>query len=174
LEQGEQQLVAAARQGSRAAFAELVRRHQQAVRSFLRKMRADVDDADDAAQEAFLAAWSAIARFEGRASFRSWVCGIAWRKLGDSRRSQGRRTAREEAVSLGQDTSGRRTDEERLDALALLGSLPTDQRAVVALCLAGDFSHTEAAEALGLPLGTVKSHATRGRAKLLQIMGEAA
>jgi RNA polymerase sigma-70 factor (ECF subfamily) len=45
---------------------------------------------------------------------------------------------------------------------------------VAALCLAGDFSHSEAAAALGLPLGTVKSHAARGRAKLLAMIGEAA
>ena len=166
-------MVAAARGGSRPAFGELVRLHQQAVRSFLRKMRADVDEADDAAQEAFLAAWRSIARFEGRASFRSWVCGIAWRKLRDNRRGDQRRSIREEEAAPIED-AGRRTDDERIDALSLLSSLPTDQRAVVALCLAGDFSHAEAADALGLPLGTVKSHAARGRAKLLHMMEEAA
>ena len=45
-------------------------------------------------------------------------------------------------------------------------------RPAIALCLAADWSHAEAAEALGLPLGTVKSHAARGRAKLLEAMGE--
>ena len=49
--------------------------------------------------------------------------------------------------------------------------LPEEQRAAVALCLAGDFSHAEAAESLGLPLGTVKSHVARGRVKLLEMIG---
>jgi RNA polymerase sigma-70 factor (ECF subfamily) len=52
-----------------------------------------------------------------------------------------------------------------------MSELAPDQRACVALCLAADFSHAEAAEALGLPLGTVKSHVTRGRARLLQVLG---
>jgi len=51
--------------------------------------------------------------------------------------------------------------------------LPAEQRAAVALCLAADFSHSEAAEALGLPLGTIKSHVQRGRAKLLDALGGA-
>ena len=170
--EGEGRLVAAARAGSHPAFAQLVRTHQQAVRSFLRKMRADFTEADDAAQEAFIAAWSGLPRFDGRSSFRSWVCAIAWRKLRDQRRGESRRGLREEAASSAEQ-AGRRTDDERIDALALLSALPDDQRAVAALCLAGDFSHSEAAAALGLPLGTVTSHAARGRAKLLAMIGEA-
>ena len=55
---------------------------------------------------------------------------------------------------------------------AALISLPLEQRAAVVLCLSEDFSHAEAAEALGVPLGTVKSHFARGRAKLLAVLGE--
>ena len=50
-------------------------------------------------------------------------------------------------------------------------ALPADQRAAVALCLAADFSHAEAADVLNLPLGTIKSHVNRGRSKLLELMG---
>jgi RNA polymerase sigma-70 factor (ECF subfamily) len=53
---------------------------------------------------------------------------------------------------------------------AAMADLPAEQRACVALCLAADFSHAEASEALGLPLGTVKSHISRGRARLLQAL----
>ncbi len=59
----------------------------------------------------------------------------------------------------------------RLDASAALAVLAPEQRACVALCLAAEFSHAEAAQALGLPLGTVKSHVTRGRARLLELLG---
>ena len=53
---------------------------------------------------------------------------------------------------------------------AAMAALPEEQRACVALCLAADFSHAEAAEALEMPLGTVKSHVSRGRARLLQAL----
>ena len=58
-----------------------------------------------------------------------------------------------------------------LRTLRELGALSSEQRACVALCLAAEFSHAKAAEALGLPLGTVKSHVARGRAKLLDVLG---
>jgi RNA polymerase sigma-70 factor (ECF subfamily) len=59
----------------------------------------------------------------------------------------------------------------RLDVARALAELPADQRAAVALCLGEEFSHAEAAEILGLPLGTVKSHVTRGKAKLVAALG---
>jgi RNA polymerase sigma-70 factor (ECF subfamily) len=60
---------------------------------------------------------------------------------------------------------------DRMALEAAMSDLPAEQRACVALCLAADFSHAEASEALSLPLGTVKSHVTRGRARLLQALG---
>jgi RNA polymerase sigma-70 factor (ECF subfamily) len=54
---------------------------------------------------------------------------------------------------------------------AAMKELPIDQRACVALCLGADFTHSEAAQALDLPLGTVKSHVQRGRARLLLALG---
>lgn len=60
----------------------------------------------------------------------------------------------------------------RIDLSRAMHALPVDQRAAVALCLAAEFSHSEAAEALGLPLGTVKSHVQRGRAALLAVLGD--
>ena len=63
--------------------------------------------------------------------------------------------------------------EDRLALDRAMAGLPEDQRAVVALCLGEGFSHTEAAEILKLPLGTVKSHVSRGREKLLRALGGA-
>jgi RNA polymerase sigma-70 factor (ECF subfamily) len=61
--------------------------------------------------------------------------------------------------------------EDRMALERAMADLPPEQRACVALCLAADFSHAEAAEALDMPLGTVKSHVSRGRARLLQALG---
>jgi RNA polymerase sigma-70 factor (ECF subfamily) len=55
---------------------------------------------------------------------------------------------------------------------AAMAQLPPDQRAAVALCLAQGWTHAEAAEALDLPLGTIKSHVARGRDKLLSVLGD--
>ncbi len=168
-------LVAAAKAGSPQAFSRLVERHQQAVRAFLRRACGDASRADDLAQETFLAAWSQIRRFDGRSTFRSWLCGIAFRKqLGDRRSTlRGLRRdgdwAQAQALAVRED-AGR---EDRLALQDAMAALPPEQRAAVALCLAADFSHAEAAAALGLPLGTVKSHVTRGRLKLLERLGAA-
>ena len=57
------------------------------------------------------------------------------------------------------------------ESVVPMEALPEDQRACVALCLGEGFSHAEAAEALGMPLGTVKSHVLRGRERLLRALG---
>jgi RNA polymerase sigma factor (sigma-70 family) len=162
-------LVAAARRGSQLAFQQLVERHQQAVRSFLRRACADAGDADDLAQETFLAAWSSLLSYRGGASLRSWLCAIAWKKSLTLQRSRGRERRRYDA--LVDIPPSEVCPEARLDLASALSALPAEQRAAVALCLGGDFSHAEAAHALGLPLGTIKSHVQRGRAKLLAALG---
>jgi len=168
----EDALIAAARSGSPQAFSRLVERHQQAVRAFLRRACGDPARADDLAQETFLAAWGRIKRFDGRSSFRSWLCGIAYHKhLGD-RRASLRSLKRDGDWAEAQVQSLRAgAADERLALQDAMASLPAEQRAAVALCLAADFSHGEAAAALNLPLGTVKSHVARGRAKLLERLG---
>lgn len=61
--------------------------------------------------------------------------------------------------------------EDRMALAQVMADLPADVRACVALCLADGWSHGEAATALGLPLGTVKSHVARGRGRLLTALG---
>ena len=168
----EQALVASARAGSAAAFSALVQRHQQAVRAFARRLGGDLVEADDLAQEAFVTAWSHLHRFDGRASFRAWVCGVVYRKALTARRGAIRGMGRDGAYAGSRDWGSDGVEPAAKTALRrAMSALPTDQRAAVALCLAADFSHAEAADALNLPLGTVKSHVTRGRAKLLELMG---
>lgn len=164
-------LVAAAQAGSAEAFSRLVERHQQAVRAFLRRACGDWATADDLAQETFLAAWPRIGRLKAGGSVRAWLCGIAYRKHLTARRSTLRGRARDAAYEAERIAPATGALDDRLALEAAMAGLPADQRACVALCLAADFSHAEAAEALGLPLGTVKSHVTRGRARLLIALG---
>jgi len=164
-------LVAAAKDGSTDAFSRLVERHQQAVRAFLRRTCGDWALADDLAQETFLAAWSKIGRLQAGASVRAWLCGIGYNKHLTVRRGAARSRARDAVYQAERPPPAAALAEDRLALEAAMAELPPEQRACVALCLAADFSHAEAAEALGLPLGTVKSHVSRGRARLLQALG---
>ena len=164
------ELAAAARGGSQAAFREIVARHQQAVRSFLRRALDEPADADDLAQETFLAAWTSLGRYRGQASLRSWLCAIAWKKRLTHSRSR-RRSANREGATDAPATVEPSLD-QTLDLQAALRRLPEAQRAAVALCLGGGFSHAEAAEALGAPIGTIKSHVERGRARLAAALGD--
>ncbi len=164
-------LVEAAQAGSAGAFARLVERHQQALRAFLRRTCGDWAAADDLAQETFLTAWERIGTLEAGASVRAWLCGIGYRKHLTAHRTAARARARDMAWEAEKLPSSVAMTDERLALEAAMAELPADQRACVALCLAADFSHAEAAEALGLPLGTVKSHVARGRERLLQALG---
>jgi len=167
----EARLIAAARKGDSRAFAALVDAHQQAVRGFLRRFAGHWADADDLAQEAFVTAWRKLARFEGRSSFRSWVCGIGFRIARDARRSHGRAQVRDSDWLADQENADAGAPiEDQIAVQRAMASLPDDQRAVVALCLGEGFSHAEAAAILKLPLGTVKSHVTRGRERLLRAL----
>lgn len=164
-------LAAAAQAGSHDAFARLVQRHQQAVRAFARRTCGDWALADDIAQEAFLTAWTRIGTLKDGQSVRAWITGIAYRKALTRMRSERRGRARDAVVGQARATAADRIDETRLALEQAMAALSLDQRACVALCLAGDYTHPEAAEILGLPLGTVKSHVTRGREALRVVLG---
>jgi RNA polymerase sigma factor (sigma-70 family) len=164
-------LVAAARSGSDAAFARLVDRHQGAVRGFLRRTCGHAADADDLAQETFLAAWTSLRTLKTAAHLKTWLFGIAWRKAKGLGRSVSRARVRDTAWSDMQEASDDPQTEMNIAMQQALAQLNPDQRAAVALCLAGGWSHGDAADVLKMPLGTVKSHVSRGRLRLMEILG---
>ena len=160
-------LVLSARAGSADAFGRLVQMHQQALRAFLRRLCVNAADADDLAQEAFVFAWEHIGRFDVSRPFRPWLFGIAWRKFRERKRSWLRLVRREARAAEAVETLYQPDPGLKLDLEKAIASLPAEQKAAVLLCLGCEFSHSEAAEALALPLGTVKSHIARGREKLI-------
>ncbi|WP_140985722.1 RNA polymerase sigma factor [Asticcacaulis tiandongensis] len=160
-----------ARKGSSQAFAQLVSEHQQAVRLFLRRLVSVPEDADDLAQESFVTAWQKLDALEQGVSFRTFVCGIAYRKALNARRQRMRHSTRDTQWHDLQPDRTRPEHETRLSLEVALKQLPLDQRAAVCLCVAENHSHAEAAAILGLPIGTVKSHIKRGRSHLCQLLG---
>jgi len=159
--------------GDERAYAGLVARHQEFLRHFLRRLTGnDHGAADDLAQEAFIRAWQKLETYRGDSAWRSWLCGIGYRLfLARARRREPLDGAeelspgREEAAPF--SPPGLALDLEQ--AIALLSSA---ERAAITLCFKNGFSHEEAATALGIPLGTLKTHVFRAKEKLRRSLGE--
>ncbi|HVM99966.1 MAG TPA: RNA polymerase sigma factor [Caulobacteraceae bacterium] len=161
------ELVGFAAGGDRAAFGELVRRHNSLVRGLLRRMGADGPTADDVAQDAFLTAFEQIAEFRGEGAFRAWVSRIAARLYVRRWRRQAKADLMAEASEMESGTpSHAPAADARIDLDEALKSLSEPERICVSLCYGAGLSHAEAATALNAPLGTVKSHVKRGLDKL--------
>lgn len=155
-----------------AAFGELVHRHQSAVRHFLRHLSGgDAALADDLAQETFLQAWRGLANYRGTASFSTWLLGIAHNHWRNARRKQ--RTIPVEAehlATLDPVPSPAPLSDLRHDLGRALRTLATEEQTALHLCYQQGLSHSEIAEVLQWPLGTVKTHLNRGKDKLRPLL----
>ena len=161
-------LASRAAAGDTGAFAVLVRRNLAPLRSFLRRLGAPPDLADDLAQDSLVVAFERIGDFRGEGAFGAWVRRIAARRYLRIIRSNRRLEPLEqapEAYSPAPD-AGR-----SLDLDAALERLPEAQRLCVSLQHGAGYTSSEIALALGLPEGTVKSHIARGLARLRQDLG---
>ena len=160
-------LLALATAGDHAAFEALVRQRQSPLRGFLRRLtRGDHALADDLAQETFLEAWRKIEQFRGEGTFASWLARIAYRRYLMWVRQRKLEPLDEEADIADATPS----PDQRLDLEKAMTKLSLPERAALTLCYAQEYTHEEAAEIMGLPLGTLKSHVARGREKLLKLL----
>ena len=162
------ELATLAQAGDRSAFGELVRRHGAPVRALLRRMGAEPALADDLAQDTFLVAYEKIGEFRGQGAFAGWAKKIAARLYLKRSRRQGWMQSLDNTDAAA-DPSGVGGENEaglRLDLDGALKLLSPAERLCVSLCCGAGFSHTEAADALKTPLGTVKSHVRRGLDKM--------
>lgn len=141
--------------GDGAAFATLVDKYERPLRGFLSRMGAN--DADDIAQDAFLKAWRAAAQYDGRARYSTWLTRIAWRCRLDALRrgaaEEPKAEHRDDGAALGAEVSD------------MLARLSQSERAALILCEGHGWTHVEAAELLGMPLGTLKSTVARAKAR---------
>lgn len=168
-------LVAAAQAGDRAALDRLLRRHYDRIHGVCRRLSGSAAEADDAAQEAMIAIVRGLPRFDGRAAFTTWAHRIATNATLDELRRRKRRPALHVAAedgSLPEPTdvlADRRVAgvETRLDLDQALATLPDEFRQAVVLRDLGDLDYAEIAEALDVPVGTVKSRIARGRRLLV-------
>ncbi len=155
----------------RAAFAELVHRHQSAVRRFLRSLtQGDHALADDLAQETFVQAYRALNRFGGRSSLETWLLGIAHNYWRNARRRQRSIPLEPSHLESEAAPSGARASDLQHDLGVAMKALGQDERAVLHLCYQQGLSHSEAADVLGWPVGTVKTHVARSKDKLRPLL----
>ena len=169
------ELVRRAQAGDRDAFGSLVERHAPMVRRLTRTVLGNVEDAEDAAQDTFLSAWTALDRFDPTAALGPWLARIALNAARDLRRR--RRVRSTEAIPESQPASGRPPDSEADRALlrerlsrALL-ELPERQRVAVVLFEVEGYSHAEVGRMLGIPEGTARSDVFHARRKLRLLLG---
>ena len=167
-------VLAAAAHGDTGAFARLVERHQSMVRAVLRRMaKGDHALADDLAQETFLLAWRNLAAFRHDARFSTWLYRIAlnaWLSHSRKRRESLQDDLGEAPAQACPGPAVPLAD--RLDLERAIATLSDGERAAIAACYYADLSHEEAAAALGMPLGTVKTHILRAKAKLRAKLGK--
>lgn len=172
-----------ARAGDQAAFGRLIDLYQRIVYRTALAALGRPEDAEDAAQEAFLLAWRHLADFRGDAAFRTWLLTIAWRKALDRRRSRllwWKRAAASageqdpfadvavsepspERATLARDTA-RRVQRE-------IATLSPKLRDTLLLAASGEHTYEEIAAMLGAPLGTVKWRVSEARRIISLRMG---
>lgn len=174
-------LVAAAQEGDRAAFEELVSLHYRSVFRTAMAALQRREDAEDVTQDAFVLAWRKIAAFRGDSSFKTWMLTIVWRQALDKRRSRTRWWQRTSSGRFDNDDDAGRDEMERLVSLeadpervteardrvqkvqSLIEDLTPKLRDTLLLAASGEHGYDEIASMLGVPLGTVKWRVAEAR-----------
>ena len=164
-------VITRAKDGDARALEELCTRHAPRVEALARHLLSDPEDARDAAQEALVKLCRSLRAFRGEAAFTTWL----HRLTVNACRDVAQRQAARRCEPLGDDVRQARDPgpareaelaELRAELRESLGSLPEQQARVVVLKDALGFSFAEISAADGVPVGTAKSHAFRGRAEL--------
>lgn len=155
----------------RRAFEQLMRRHQGMVRAQLRRLlRGEQARADDLAQETFLLAWRKLDQFRGEARFSTWLHRIAFSCFLQARRRWSLAVECPDNKAADCRAAPRDPVELRLDVERAMQRLSAPEQHVLLHIVQLGMSHDEAAYVLDMPLGTVKSHAKRGKDKLRRLL----
>lgn len=162
----DEELVDAARRGDGAALDALLRRHADRLGALCRRLAGNPHDGADCLQEALVAIVRGLPAFDGRSRFGTWAHRVTTNACLDELRRRGRRPV---AVGDPPETGGASGEggvDARLAVDSALATLPEEFRVAVVLRDLCDLDYAEIAEAVGVPVGTVKSRIARGRAAL--------
>lgn len=167
-------MIERARRGDADAYADLVALHQDAATRLAYVITGSADDADDAAQEAFVKAYLALGRFRPGAAFRPWILRIVANEARNRRTAAGRRARLAIRAGVADDGAGAAVEPEaaalaavqRERMLAAFHDLNPAEQLVIACRYFLELSEAESAAALDCPPGTVKSRLSRALARL--------
>ena len=165
-------LISRARGGDRDAFGELVEQYRDNVYRLAYRMCGNAYDADESAQEAFVAAWRASPNFRGDAKFSTWLYRLTTNAAIDvMRREKRHQTVGDgEMMELADDADSPQETVERTEqqetVQKALATLSEEYREVLLLRYMEELDYAEIAEVLQLPSGTVKSRINRAKAAL--------
>ena len=163
--------------GDKTAVQDCLNNYGGLVWSLARRMSPNTDEAEDAVQEIFIDIWKNAARFdETQSSETTFVAMIARRRLIDRLRKTNRQPNTDSLEDiLTEPTNGRANDlqisVEAKEAAEAMKNLRPEQRQILHLSIVQGFSHQEIADALSMPLGTVKTHARRGLIQVREFLG---
>ena len=170
-------LATAASTGDRTALDVLLDRHVDRIHAVCRRI-CGPDDAFDATQDSLISITRSIDRFDGQCAFTTWMHRVATNAALDELRRRKRRpdpVAPDPESVIALTPSSRSGDPERvvdrLDLDAALARLPDEFRVAVVLRDVSDLDYAEIAAALEVPIGTVRSRISRGRAALARELG---
>jgi RNA polymerase sigma-70 factor (ECF subfamily) len=179
----DEDLMQLAVEGDSKAFEVVFDRHVDAAFSLAYRMCGRRTMAEDVVQDAFMSLWRSGGRYDRtRGSVRSWVLSVVHNRAIDAFRRETVRTSRDvrdegvtERIAASERTEAEveRRDEAR-HVRSALGELPADQRQVIELAYFGGFSHSQIAEMLKLPAGTVKGRMRLGLTKMRVALGDTA
>lgn len=162
--------------GNKAAVQECLNTYGGLIWSLARRMLSNSEEAEDAVQEIFIDVWKNAARFdEAQASETTFVAMIARRRLIDRIRKQNRQPNVDSLDDIltepsGVEGSDMQQSVEAKEAARAMKLLRPEQRQILHLSIVQGLSHQEIADALKMPLGTVKTHARRGLMQVRDIL----
>ena len=173
----QENIIARARRGDAGAFEQLVETYRDQVYRIALRMCGNAADADEAAQEAFLAAWKGLPNFRGDSQFSTWLYQLTTHAAIDLMRRDLKGAAEDitevsapdPAPGPQQQAERRETQEAVRDAIL---QLTPEYRQIVVLRFLEDLSYEEIGAALKLPSGTVKSRLNRAKAQLKDILSK--
>ncbi|WP_263170225.1 RNA polymerase sigma factor [Streptomyces sp. SCSIO ZS0520] len=166
------------RAGERGAFAEVYEAYAKAVYNHAYRLTGDWSVAEEVMGDTFLEAWRSREQLEpDGGTLKPWLFGIATNKARNANRGIGRRLAflsrrpaPEPVADFAEETAGRIDDARQLAAVQqAFGRLRRPEREVLALCVWSGMDYAQAAAALGVPVGTVRSRLSRARARLRRL-----
>lgn len=169
------ELIEASLQGSERAFRQLVERHHALAHASVRSVLGDRDEAEDVVQEVFIKVYRALPTFRTDARFSTWLYRIARNEAITLVRKRSMSGPSIEDTVIAAPAAQRpdeqyRAEAERMEMGRHLAQLEDKYRTVLELRYLGERSYEEIAEAMELPIGTVKSYIHRAKAELKRIM----